>query len=977
MASGGWGFDTQNQFVKGWVDWWSTSNGSAANSSQLEVVVYLQRTNHGFTTQGNPIITVWFDNDAMSTSGCWTTITSPTWVVVHHMVRTVNHNNDGSRSLRLWVSGHNDAVSGFRWDTSQHINLVSIPRHASINSWSNTSRTHNSATFSWSANSNISRVVCTFNGTERFNSGVIDATSGNFTVSGLTENTTYNNVRITVTRRDSSLTTNSGNISFTTPFTAPTSNLSIGTPTINSIPISWSSNFACDEVRVFRGGTECFVATGLNVSSGNITLLPTHGISHGTSYSLTVRVRRRASQATATSVARTATTLRVPTIATTSPSAFDIGNSLSMTMENINNDYTLRFQYRNISNTWVTLLTTTSSRNATNTFTPNADSLFERTVSSRTLQCRVVVSTTLNNTTYTEYSNGIRNITADVVNSNPTFTDFTLVSNRTNTMINELIGGTRNMISGEGDMQLDFPENSASSINHATILRLVYRVEHNDNNVASGNITYNRDDFTFIIPNASSLFRTPGHYTVFVRTVDSRQNLSAEVPKTFTVFPYHRPVISATLTRFNDFERWVQLNLNATISRLTVSSVSQNKIQSIQFRHAEVGEDFPDFEDITGFTTTNGTNDDQRATRNIEASATSGFVNLDSALSYNFQFRIRDNLHTSTIFSANVSQGIPLFSVFENGKTAVNTVPDLCDDAPTLQVGGDTNLEGYLNVEGRVDVGDGLNVEGQTHARGNFSGSWVRAIRNAAIKVTSKNMVATGSNGTGVLATQSATGWFAIGQHNDSTSDSTEHLSFGFITNEDYHNDNNMFTVAFTILRNGAMTFSIRARNALFLLMHPPGTIYFTTSNTNPGTIYGGTWEAWGAGRVVRGVGNNGTTNYTASGTAGGTERHTLTAAESGIREHNHNFTGTAMGNHNHFTTLSGDARAINNSVPQNPGWVWGNGWQSMQLAALVTSSNSAGTPTGTIANRANANATNSHENRSPFITAYMWRRTA
>lgn len=40
----------------------------------------------------------------------------------------------------------------------------------------------------------------------------------------------------------------------------------------------------------------------------------------------------------------------------------------------------------------------------------------------------------------------------------------------------------------------------------------------------------------------------------------------------------------------------------------------------------------------------------------------------------------------------------------------------------------------------------------------------------------------------------------------------------------------------------------------LFLLMHPVGSIYMSTSSTSPQTTFGGTWVRWGNGRVPVGV---------------------------------------------------------------------------------------------------------------------------
>ena len=36
--------------------------------------------------------------------------------------------------------------------------------------------------------------------------------------------------------------------------------------------------------------------------------------------------------------------------------------------------------------------------------------------------------------------------------------------------------------------------------------------------------------------------------------------------------------------------------------------------------------------------------------------------------------------------------------------------------------------------------------------------------------------------------------------------------------------------------------------------LHPIGSIYISTTSTDPGTIFGGTWVQWGQGRVPVGV---------------------------------------------------------------------------------------------------------------------------
>lgn len=63
---------------------------------------------------------------------------------------------------------------------------------------------------------------------------------------------------------------------------------------------------------------------------------------------------------------------------------------------------------------------------------------------------------------------------------------------------------------------------------------------------------------------------------------------------------------------------------------------------------------------------------------------------------------------------------------------------------------------------------------------------------------------------------------------------------------------------------------------------HVGQIIMTTTLNTaaKVQAIYGGTWVAWGAGRVPVGIGSNGTTNYSTVEATGGEEKHTLTIAE-------------------------------------------------------------------------------------------------
>jgi len=60
---------------------------------------------------------------------------------------------------------------------------------------------------------------------------------------------------------------------------------------------------------------------------------------------------------------------------------------------------------------------------------------------------------------------------------------------------------------------------------------------------------------------------------------------------------------------------------------------------------------------------------------------------------------------------------------------------------------------------------------------------------------------------------------------------------------------------------------------------YPIGSIYISISATNPGTLFGGTWVAWGAGRVPVSL-NDADANFNTVEETGGSKTHTLVIAE-------------------------------------------------------------------------------------------------
>lgn len=130
-------------------------------------------------------------------------------------------------------------------------------------------------------------------------------------------------------------------------------------------------------------------------------------------------------------------------------------------------------------------------------------------------------------------------------------------------------------------------------------------------------------------------------------------------------------------------------------------------------------------------------------------------------------------------------------------------------------------------------------------------------------------------------------------------------------------------------------------QESLLNFIYPVGSIYMSVNSTNPSTFLGGTWEAWGSGKVPVGV-DSLDNDFSEVEKSGGEKTHKLTIDE--MPSHIHSFQATPssdMGDQPYKILSSVDATGAS--------------------TVRVTNASGGGKP---------------HNNLQPYITCYMWKRT-
>lgn len=167
----------------------------------------------------------------------------------------------------------------------------------------------------------------------------------------------------------------------------------------------------------------------------------------------------------------------------------------------------------------------------------------------------------------------------------------------------------------------------------------------------------------------------------------------------------------------------------------------------------------------------------------------------------------------------------------------------------------------------------------------------------------------------------------------------------------------------FELDSNGNLTvqsLTVQNQNTGSNNIYPVGSIYMSVNETNPSTLFGGTWEQL-RDKFLLGCGD-----IYQNGTTGGEANHTLTTGE--MPSHNHTATTNTTGAHRHgyngwwgYAAGSAKGSVANERLSDSERW---------------DPFNSAGAHSHTVSIN-NTGDNQAHNNMPPYLAVYMWKRVS
>lgn len=1009
MASGGWEFSTASGKLQGKISWSSSSNGSSANTSNITAILYARRVD-GYTTTGqlwsgyvkvqgkdnSNQTNISFDH-SVSVGGSWVEMARVT-------LYNAKHNDDGSGSAT--VSGSVTGPSGTRLagitsSGSSGITLDKIARYTSIKSFTVSKRDETSLTFNWQTADTVDYVwYSTNNGSNWTGVDVTDGTSGSFNVTGLSVGGTYN-CKIRVRRKDSQLTTDSALVSAKTN-TAPTTQITSYTET--TATVKWTSDGTSNHIWYLVDNGSWVDAGNVNATTGTYTV---SGLTVNKDHNIKTRVRKSNTSNTYDSAAAPFKTHNWPSC--TSAPDFTIGNSVKLDFYNpLNRTMSIRM-WSHVSQDFVT--DTINVTGTTYTFTPNENTLYASIPNNTSSTYNIDVTYSGNKYVKTGGKYSI-NTTA----SKPTFTNNFGLKDTTVNDLTTAIGNNQILVQNVSNINLTIASANKMIANKSATPR--------DYSILFGNLNKSAIAYTANDLDANvGVITSTGNITATVVAYDSRGSNTA-VTKSFDVKPYNAPRIDISgIQRLNNYETETHVKISGKFDRVTVNSEDKNLIELVRFRYKEsTSQTWESWTEMSMHTQGSGSYETNTVT-----------LQLDNTKQFNFQIEVTDRAKTTTT-NALLNVGEPLMFLHTNGNLDVsgnineknywciangnNTANYPYHRIATITVGTSQyrDTDGILEIRACYNSNfyGRLKVSVRTNSTGGGVDIAARWLERSGFGKTHVTIAEWGNTGDNVYADVYCYLPYAWPRIRVTQLDSTK--TWNLINSNEVNNTTTSDKKGSVECYKDVATAAIQLRgkaytktstsfdntmNNIFDLVYPVGAIYISAVSTSPATLFGGTWvqlksrfiyatgnaegsgSACGKDSVSTGTGtstisqststtgqSSGSTGTPSNNSTGGV---TLTAAQSGLRQHKHTITG------NYAKDVS------KQNIWGSPIWSNSDGSWCGQYSGVtvndVSAANATSSHSHTLSNHTHSlnNHTHSysHTHGISYIAVYMWQRTA